>query len=104
MNWACRPRSTRAWLYGCRMLRFRWNANLCLAGLVAALMLGAVPAGRAEPVEEFYKGKQLRIIIRAGPGGNYDLYSRLLVRHLVRYIPGRPTALPENMPGGSGLT
>jgi tripartite-type tricarboxylate transporter receptor subunit TctC len=46
----------------------------------------------------------VRIIIRAAPGGNYDLYSRLLVRHLIRYIPGRPTALPENMPGGSGLT
>lgn len=75
-----------------------------MAGLVAALTVLAASAGRADLVEDFYKGKQLRVIIRAGPGGNYDLYSRLLVRHLVRYIPGRPTALPENMPGGSGLT
>ena len=75
-----------------------------MAGLVAALTVVAASAGRADPVEDFYKGKQLRIIIRAGPGGNYDLYSRLLVRHFVRYIPGRPTALAENMPGGSGLT
>jgi len=67
-------------------------------------MLAAASGSRADPVEDFYKGKQLRFIIRAGPGGNYDLYSRLLARHLVRHIPGRPTAVPENMPGGSGLT
>jgi tripartite-type tricarboxylate transporter receptor subunit TctC len=86
------------------MPAFRWNAIRCLAGIVAALMLASASASRAEPIEDLYKGKQLRIIIRAGPGGNYDLYSRLLVRHLVRHIPGRPTAVPENMPGGSGLT
>jgi tripartite-type tricarboxylate transporter receptor subunit TctC len=75
-----------------------------MAALAAAVMLAAASGSRAEPIEDFYKGKQLRIIIRAGPGGNYDLYSRLLARHLVRHIPGRPMALPENMPGGSGLT
>ena len=34
-----------------------------MAGLVAALMVVAASAGRADPVEDFYKGKQLRIII-----------------------------------------
>ena len=58
----------------------------------------------ADPVEDFYKGKQLRFVIRAAPGGNYDLYMRLLARHIVRYIPGHPEALPVNMPGGGGLT
>jgi tripartite-type tricarboxylate transporter receptor subunit TctC len=58
----------------------------------------------ADPVEDFYQGKQIRVVIRAAPGGNYDLYSRLLIRHMVRFIPGRPTGLPVNMPGGSGLT
>jgi tripartite-type tricarboxylate transporter receptor subunit TctC len=58
----------------------------------------------AEPIEDFYKGKQIRVVIRAAPGGNYDLYSRLLIRHMVRFIPGHPTGLPVNMPGGSGLT
>jgi tripartite-type tricarboxylate transporter receptor subunit TctC len=58
----------------------------------------------ADPVEDFYRGKQIRIVIRAAPGGNYDLYSRLLARHIVRFIPGQPTAIPVNMPGGSGLT
>src|SRR5262245_8758630 len=66
-------------------------------------VLAEFPA-RAEPVEDFYRGKQIRIVIRAAPGGNSDRYSRLLARHIVRFIPGRPTAIPVNMPGGSGLT
>src|SRR3954470_16981763 len=71
------------------------------APLIAAFV--ALPAW-ADPVEDFYRGKQIRIVIRAAPGGNYDLYSRLLARHIVRFIPGHPTAIPVNMPGGSGLT
>jgi tripartite-type tricarboxylate transporter receptor subunit TctC len=61
-------------------------------------------AAAADPVADFYRGKQIRVVIRAAPGGNYDLYSRLLIRHMVRHIPGQPTGLPVNMPGGSGLT
>ncbi len=58
----------------------------------------------ADPVEDFYKGKQIRFVIRAAPGGNYDLYMRLLARYMVRYMPGHPEAVPVNMPGGGGLT
>src|SRR5215218_5096808 len=70
-----------------------------------AIALAAANASvSADPIEDFYKGKQIRVVIRAAPGGNYDLYSRLLIRHMVRFIPGHPTGLPVNMPGGSGLT
>jgi tripartite-type tricarboxylate transporter receptor subunit TctC len=68
----------------------------------AALALVAVPA-LADPVADFYHGKQIKIYIRAAPGGNYDVYSRLIGRHLVRFLPGNPTVLPVNMPGGGGL-
>ena len=44
--------------------------------LISALASG--PVG-AEPVADFYKGKQIRFIIRAGVGGTYDLYARLLL-------------------------
>src|SRR5215468_10841760 len=71
------------------------------APLLAALV--ALPVC-ADPVEDFYRGKQIKIVIRAAPGGNYDLYSRLFIRHMVRHISGHPTAIPVNMPGGSGLT
>lgn len=57
----------------------------------------------ADPVADFYKGKQIRLIIRAGVGGTYDLYGRLLARHMARHIPGNPTILPVNMAGGGGI-
>jgi len=70
---------------------------------VIAVSAMAAPVA-ADPIEDFYKDKQIRVVIRAAPGGNYDLYSRLLIRHMVRFIPGHPAGLPVNMPGGSGLT
>jgi len=72
--------------------------------ILAALLVAAPTGAFADPVADFYRGKQLKIIIRAAPGGNYDLYLRLLARHIVRHIPGNPTAVPMNMPGGGGLT
>ncbi len=72
--------------------------------VLAAIVIAAPTATLADPVADFYRGKQLKVIIRAAPGGNYDLYLRLLARHIVRYIPGNPIAVPMNMPGGGGLT
>lgn len=70
---------------------------------LACVALGAT-SSLADSIEDFYKGKQIRFIIRAAPGGNYDLYMRLLARHMVRYLPGIPEAISVNMPGGGGLT
>jgi tripartite-type tricarboxylate transporter receptor subunit TctC len=78
----------------------RKTKSLAAAVFVAALTSTAA----ADSVADFYKGKQIRVVIRAAPGGNYDLYSRLLIRHMVRFIPGHPSGVPVNMPGGSGLT
>src|SRR5215469_12612747 len=73
-----------------------------LVVLAATLALCAAPAA-ADAVTDFYRGKQIKIYIRAAPGGNYDIYSRLIGRHLVRFLPGNPSVLPVNMPGGGGL-
>jgi tripartite-type tricarboxylate transporter receptor subunit TctC len=73
-----------------------------LPAVVAAVVLAAM-ASRADTVADFYRGKQIKFYIRAAPGGNYDVYSRLLGRHLVRFLPGSPSVLPINMPGGGGL-
>ncbi len=70
--------------------------------LVALLAVTATPAC-ADAVAEFYTGKQIRFIIRSGVGGSYDSYSRLLGRHIGKHIPGNPTVLPINMPGGGGI-
>ena len=64
----------------------------------------ACAQANADPVEDFYRGKQMQFIIRTAAGGDYDQYSRLLARNMSRYIPGNPIILPINMPGGGGIT
>jgi len=66
------------------------------------LVCGVAPAA-ADPVADFYRGKQLKFIIRSNVGGTYDLYGRLLSRHMSKHIPGNPTILPVNMGGGGGI-
>jgi tripartite-type tricarboxylate transporter receptor subunit TctC len=84
-----------------RLRQFGFSLRAIAVAIAVSVM--AAPAS-ADPIEDFYKAKQIRVVIRAAPGGNYDLYSRLLIRHMVRFIPGHPSGLPVNMPGGSGLT
>lgn len=72
--------------------------------LFVALTALAPTIAAADPVADFYRGKELKFVIRANPGGNYDAYTRVLARHLVNHIPGQPKALSMNMPGGGGLT
>ena len=69
---------------------------------MAALLGAAAPAG-ADPVADFYRGKTVSFVIGVGPGGGYDLSSRLVAQHLGRFIPGNPTIVPRNMPGASGI-
>ena len=84
------------------MLQRRLSVSLSSIAIVGLFGLWA-PQVEAQTVEEFYKGKRLQIVIRTAPGGSYDQYSRLLARHLGKHIPGNPTTIPQNMPGGGGL-
>ena len=55
-----------------------------IRSLALALAVGlALPGAdvRANPVADFYKGKQVQVIVGYGPGGGYDVYARLLARH-----------------------
>jgi tripartite-type tricarboxylate transporter receptor subunit TctC len=73
-------------------------------GIAALLVAGlAVPPARAAGVEDFYKGKNLSLIIGYSVGGGYDAYGRLLARHLGKHIPGNPSVLPQNMTGAGSL-
>jgi tripartite-type tricarboxylate transporter receptor subunit TctC len=83
----------------------RGFAALAMASLaaVSAAMSATLSAAVADPIAEFYQGKSIRIYIRAAPGGNYDIYSRVLARHMQRFIPGNPVIVPVNMPGGGGI-
>ena len=72
--------------------------------LTVAFVIGAVWActsapGHADDVADFYRGKRLSLVIGYGPGGGYDLYARMLGRFIGEHIPGKPTVVPQNMPG-----
>lgn len=58
----------------------------------------------AQTLTDFYKSKQIQMIIRTPPSGSYDQYGRLVGRHIVKHIPGTPTFIPVNMPGAGGIT
>jgi tripartite-type tricarboxylate transporter receptor subunit TctC len=73
---------------------------LVLAGVLAML---ALPAGAADPVAEFYRGKAITLYVGFPPGGGYDLYARVLAPHLTRHIPGNPPIVIKSMLGGSGI-
>jgi len=66
----------------------------------AILALGAVmsPAG-AQGVADFYRGRNVTLVIGFSAGGGYDLYARLLSRHLGRHIPGQPNIVAQNREG-----
>ena len=61
------------------------------------------PIFNEKAVADFYRGKQVRIIIGSGPGGTYDIYSRLLAKHMGRFIPGHPSMLVQSRAGAGGL-
>ena len=74
-----------------------------VAGTFLALAALAPSTVAAEAVADFYRGKSISMVIATAPGGDYDLRARLVARHMGRHIPGNPTLVPRNMPGGVGI-
>ena len=76
-----------------------------LLTVAAAVVLATVNArvAPAQPVEAFYKGNRVTINIGYTPGGVYDIYARIIARHLGKHIPGRPAVVPVNMPGAGSM-
>ena len=57
----------------------------------------------AQTPESFFRGKQISLYVFSGAGSTYDVYSRLLARHLGNNIPGKPTVIVQYMQGAGGL-
>jgi tripartite-type tricarboxylate transporter receptor subunit TctC len=74
---------------------------LCLLTVIAVLGSGHV--SRAANVDEFYKGKNVRIVVGFSAGGGFDTYARALARHMGKHIPGSPSVVVENMTGAGSL-
>jgi tripartite-type tricarboxylate transporter receptor subunit TctC len=74
------------------------GALAILCGITAAPDLAA-----AQSIEQFYKGRQVTMVVGTAPGGINDISARFVARHLGRFIPGNPTFVVQNMPGAGGL-
>jgi tripartite-type tricarboxylate transporter receptor subunit TctC len=79
------------------------STRLCALALAALGFAGSCVPGSAQTGGDFYKGKQLSVMIGYGVGGSDDLWARLIARHIGDYIPGHPTVVPINAPGAGSL-
>ncbi len=74
-----------------------------LGGAAATLLLLLPAAAPAQSPAEFYKGKNVDLYIGYSVGGGYDVYARIVARHIGKHIPGNPTIVPKNMEGAGSL-
>lgn len=71
--------------------------------IAASMLLTSATVSLAQGISDFYKGKQISLLIPSGSGGGYDLYARFLGRFLGKHIPGNPAIIPKNVPGAGGI-
>jgi tripartite-type tricarboxylate transporter receptor subunit TctC len=82
-------------------MRGRGYLRACTLACVAFCIFGSAHAQSS--VEDFYRGKQVTLIVGYGPGGGYDLTARAVAHHLGQYIPGNPDVVVQNMPGAGSM-
>jgi tripartite-type tricarboxylate transporter receptor subunit TctC len=70
---------------------------------LAAILCVTTTTAQADAAD-FYRGKNLRILVGYGTGTGYDVYARLLGRHIGRHLAGQPNVVIQNMPGAASLT
>src|SRR6202051_3781236 len=80
-----------------------FSTRFCALALAAIVLAGSVGAGFTQAADEFYKGKQLSVMIGYGAGGSDDLWARIILRHIGEHLPGHPTIVPVNAPGAGSL-
>jgi tripartite-type tricarboxylate transporter receptor subunit TctC len=79
------------------------STRLRALALAALGITGFCAPGLAQTGDDFYKGKQLSVMIGYGVGGSDDLWARLIARHIGDYIPGHPIVIAVNAPGAGSL-
>jgi tripartite-type tricarboxylate transporter receptor subunit TctC len=76
-----------------------WHNVRGLLAFLGSLSIFAPPAH----ADDFYRTRPLTLVVGYAVGGGYDVYARLLARHLPKHIPGSPTIIVQNMPGAGSL-
>src|SRR3954454_6496616 len=77
--------------------------KITITVLMVLVVLAARAPLAAQSAGDFYKGKQIRFVVGTAPGQDYDLWARLIGRHLTRHVPGQPSLIVENMPGAGHI-
>jgi tripartite-type tricarboxylate transporter receptor subunit TctC len=78
-----------------------WKRRLRI--LVSCLAVAYAGAAMSQPATDFYRGREIYLMVGSDAGSGYDIYARLLARHLPKYIPGDPTVVVENVPTAGGM-
>src|SRR5271165_2847221 len=71
--------------------------------VVLCFSLGSAFGAHAQGTREFYRKRQVRMIIGHEPGNDYDLAGRFLARYLARHLPGEPIIIVQNMPAAASI-
>jgi tripartite-type tricarboxylate transporter receptor subunit TctC len=85
--------------------RLAASAAIALAILIDSLAprVAAAESGKAT-AESHYQNKRISFLIGTSPGSSADILARLMSRYLTKYVPGKPTVVPQNMIGAGGIT
>jgi tripartite-type tricarboxylate transporter receptor subunit TctC len=74
-----------------------------LGTLLVLIAAGGVPSAHADAVADFYRGKDITILVGYGAGGGYDTTARLFAQHFGKHVPGKPAVIVQNMPGAGSM-
>ncbi len=77
--------------------------KLLFKALTASSLIFYLTTAAAAPAEAVDAGKRLTILTSSAPGGGNDIRARLVARHFSKYLPGSPSVIVQNMPGGGHL-
>jgi tripartite-type tricarboxylate transporter receptor subunit TctC len=71
---------------------------------IILLFFSVAPLWLPDPAQaNFYQGKTVTIISGTTAGSAYDTYARVIAQHLGKHVPGSPSFIVQNMPGGGSI-
>jgi tripartite-type tricarboxylate transporter receptor subunit TctC len=77
--------------------------KLWVPAVITMALVFVSAASSRSATDEFFKGKTIRIVVGFAAGGGFDTYSRVIGRHMGKFIPGNPSIIVENMTGAGSL-
>lgn len=83
--------------------RHKRNRRIARLWLLLMVSVAITPWARGQEAKSFYDGKTIQFLVSSGPGATTDISARLVARYLGKHIPGNPSIIVQNMPGGGGL-